>query len=60
MKFNLNLKKKLISISNKILHIIPSNKSEKIEKTKDPITPDNVLFGLIYLNFFHLKIFPNK
>ena len=28
------------------------------EKTKDPIDPDIVLFGLIFVNFFPLKILP--
>ena len=54
----LNLRKKLKSIWNKILHINPNNKSEKIEKINDPITPDRVFFGLILVNLFHLKIFP--
>ena len=52
-------KKKLKSIWNKILQIKLSNKIEKIEKITDPITPDNVLFGLIFVSLFHLKIFPN-
>ena len=31
-----------------------------IEKTKDPIAPDIVLFGLIFVNFGPLNIFPNN
>ena len=30
------------------------------QKINDPITPDKVLLGLTFVNFFHLKIFPNK
>ena len=29
------------------------------EKINDPNTPDTVLLGLIFVNFFHLKTFPN-
>ena len=29
------------------------------EKTNEPKTPDNVLLGLIFVNFFHLNNFPN-
>jgi hypothetical protein len=29
-----------------------------IEKTKDPIAPDIVLFGLIFVSFVPPKIFP--
>ena len=32
--------------------------SQTNEKKKDPKTPEIVFFGLILLNFFHLKIFP--
>ena len=31
---------------------------KKREKTKDPIDPDIVLFGLILVNFFPFKILP--
>ena len=31
---------------------------ENKENANDPKTPDKVLFGLILVNFFHLKIFP--
>ena len=29
------------------------------ENVNEPKTPDKVFFGLILVNFFHLKIFPN-
>ena len=32
---------------------------EPKEKINEPITPDKVLLGLIFVIFFHLKIFPN-
>ena len=33
--------------------------TESKEKIKDPNDPEIVLLGLIDVNFFHLKIFPN-
>ena len=32
--------------------------SQTNEKKKDPKTPEIVFFGLILVNFFHLKILP--
>ena len=32
--------------------------NENKENINDPNTPDKVFFGLILVNFFHLKIFP--
>ena len=34
-------------------------KTQKIDKIKDPTLPDIVLFGLIFVNFLPLNIFPN-
>ncbi len=31
-----------------------------MENTKDPIEPDTVFLGLIFVSFFPLKIFPNN
>ena len=39
---------------------IPNKKTEAKENIKEPRTPDIVFFGLIFVNFFHLKSFPNK
>ena len=36
----------------------PNKKTEAKENTNEPKAPDTVLFGLILVNFFHLKIFP--
>ena len=39
--------------------IINANKkTEPNEKIKEPATPDKVLFGLILVSFFPLKVFP--
>ena len=35
-----------------------SKKTEIIENINEPNTPETVLFGLILVNFFHLKNFP--
>ena len=55
---NLGFKKKLLSIPVNISTIISIKNTEKIENKKDPITPDNVLLGLIFDIFFPLKNFP--
>ena len=39
--------------------INPNKKTEHKEKINEPKTPDIVFFGLIFVNFFHLKSFPN-
>ena len=39
--------------------INPRKNTDPKENIKDPRTPDKVLFGLIFVNFFHLKVFPN-
>ena len=53
-KFELKTKKlKLVNWPTK--NGINSN-----EKKKDPIDPDIVLFGLIFVNFLPLKNLPNK
>ena len=54
------LKIKLKSRLNNKLIIKPNKKRDNKEKINDPITPDKVLLGLTFVNFFHLKIFPNK
>ena len=51
------------TISNKEILTYELKKSKKngiknSEKTKDPIDPDIVLFGLIFVNFFPLNILP--
>ena len=53
------LRMKLKSRLNSKLIINPNIKSDSKEKINDPITPDKVLLGLIFVNFFHLKSFPN-
>ena len=50
---------KLKSRLNSKLIINPNTNSDNKEKMNDPITPDKVLLGLIFVNFFHLKSFPN-
>jgi hypothetical protein len=32
--------------------------NENKEKINEPNTPDRVFLGLIFVNFFHLKVFP--
>ena len=51
---------KLKSRLNNKLIIKPNKKRDNKEKINDPITPDKVLLGLTFVNFFHLKIFQNK
>ena len=53
------LKKELDSIPDTISTINPNKKTVLKEKTNEPKTPDNVLLGLIFVNFFHLNNFPN-
>ena len=38
--------------------IKPNKKTVDIEKINEPKAPDKVLLGLIFVNFFHLKVFP--
>ena len=52
--------KKIFYLNPDINSIInPNKKTEHKEKINEPKAPDTVFFGLIFVNFFHLKIFPN-
>ena len=53
------LKKIFLSKSDIISTINPNKKTVSNEKIIEPIAPEIVFFGLILVNFFHLKIFPN-
>ena len=54
-----NDKKNLALRKFKLGEITSIINMETKEKINDPKTPDKVFFGLILVNFFHLKIFPN-
>ena len=47
-----------INVSVMIGKIASAINTENKENINDPKTPDKVFFGLIEVNFFHLKIFP--
>jgi len=55
-KKNLGSRKFIIEVDNKIISIIIKENNESIN---EPKTPDKVFFGLIFVIFFHLNIFPN-
>ena len=48
-----------IIIKNKIKKFLKKINEKINDKIKEPIIPEYVLFGLIFVNFFPLKILPN-
>ena len=58
IKENRIAKKKNFTSKKILLKKFPAKNIENNENTKEPKAPDKVFLGLIFVNFFHLKVFP--